>query len=55
MALLGQAGTSVALKFMVCLGVLAIPTVAMGATFPVLAAALIGRATAEDLIPQAES
>jgi len=41
MALLGELGTNLAIKFIICLGVLAIPTVCMGATFPVLATVLI--------------
>jgi spermidine synthase len=43
MALLGSLGTSVPMKFLVSLAVLAVPTICMGATFPVLAAALITR------------
>ena len=41
MALLGGLGANLAVKFVVCLIVLAVPTVCMGATFPVMAAALI--------------
>ena len=41
MALLSELGTNLAVKFAVTLMVLAIPTVCMGATFPVMAAALI--------------
>jgi len=41
MALLGESGTSLLIKFFVSLVVLIAPTVCMGATFPVLAAALI--------------
>jgi len=41
MALLGASGTSLLVKFFVSLVVLTIPTVCMGATFPVLAAVLI--------------
>jgi spermidine synthase len=40
MALLGEPGTSLIVKFIVTLLVLVIPTLCMGATFPVLAAAV---------------
>ena len=41
MALLGEFGANVPARFAVSMAVLAIPTICMGATFPVLAAALI--------------
>ena len=41
MALLGELGTNLAVKFVVSLVVLVVPTVCMGATFPVLAAVVI--------------
>ena len=43
MALLGTPGTSLPVKFFISLAVLTVPTVCMGATFPVLAATLIER------------
>ena len=43
MALLGEMGTSVFIKFVASLLMLSIPTICMGATYPVMAAALIDR------------
>ncbi|MFB3080100.1 MAG: fused MFS/spermidine synthase, partial [Lysobacterales bacterium] len=41
MAVLGELGTSLTVKFVVSLLVLAVPTICMGATYPVLAAGVI--------------